>query len=122
VKTFYSAADIEALASQGVRELVVDDDTVLTSVAREAAAQYGLKLITPGQRSGAGAASPAPVQAPKAAAANANPAKPRGCQHGPAAAGGSSQASTPNRTSSPVRGPGVVDDLIGAVKQLAKRS
>ena len=53
MKTFYCAEDIEALASQGVRELTVDADTVLTSVARETAAQLGVQLVTPGQRTAA---------------------------------------------------------------------
>lgn len=111
MKTFYSAADIEELASQGVRELTVDDDTVLTSVAREAAAQLGVKLVAPGRGAPAGAALPATPAV--------NPLKPRGCQHGPAGSG-QSQVSVPNRG----MGGGtsqVVDDLIGAVKQLAKR-
>ena len=48
MKTFISATDIETLAAQGVRELTVDEDTVLTAVAREAAAQLGVKLVAPG--------------------------------------------------------------------------
>ena len=35
MKTFISATDIETLAAQGVRELAVDEDTVLTAVARK---------------------------------------------------------------------------------------
>ncbi|HOG45814.1 MAG TPA: hypothetical protein PLJ35_03935 [Anaerolineae bacterium] len=111
MKTFYSAADIEQLASQGVRELAVDDDTVLTAVAREAAAQLGVRLVAPGPH---GSVAAAAVATPAA-----SPLKPRGCQHGPAGSG-HSQAGAPHHTS----GGGssqVVDDLIGAVKQLAKR-
>jgi hypothetical protein len=110
MKTFLSAEDIERLVSQGMRELVVDADTVLTSVARETAAQLGVKLVAPGQGTPAAAAS---------AAAPVTPLKPKGCQHGPA---GKDQA--PVSTSS--RGVGgsaspVVDDLIGVVKQLARQ-
>jgi hypothetical protein len=111
VKTFYSAIDIEEMVSQGVRELTVDADTVLTSVARETAAQLGVKLVAPGQRDSAEAASPA-IPA-------ASPLKPRGCQHG-SAGSGQSQVSVVNRGTDGSTSP-VVDDLIGAVKQLAKR-
>lgn len=105
MKTFYSLEDIEKLAAQGVRELVVDDDTVLTDVAREAAAQLGLKLASPGRAAAATPGRPAP--APVVSSGS----KPRGCQHGPltgsaapaARAGGS--------------GGSLVDDLVGAVKQ-----
>jgi hypothetical protein len=111
VKTFYSAVDIEELASQGVRELVVDADTVLTSVAREAAAQLGVKLVAPGQGAPAVAASPATQPA--------TPLKPRGCQHGPAGKD-QSQVSASNRGAGGSASP-VVDDLIGVVKQLARQ-
>lgn len=109
MKTFYSAADIEELASQGLRELAVGDETVLTALAREAAAQLGIRLLAPGR--------PAPTVAARAGAAAATPLKPRGCQHGPAAGGqtGVAERGASGSTS------GVVDDLIGAVKQLAKR-
>jgi len=108
MKTFYSAEDIETLASQGVRELMVDENTVLTSVARETAQQLGVKLVTAGQGKAGGAPSAAPAVTPQ---------KPRGCQHGPLG-GNQDQADAPGRApggSSPV-----VDELIGAVKQLVK--
>jgi hypothetical protein len=107
VKTFISAADIEELAGQGVRELVVDEDTILTSVAREAAAQSGIKLVAPGAASkpATHAAASAPVMS----------GKPKGCQHGPIAAGGGSP-----RPASTGASP-VVDELIGAVKQMARK-
>jgi hypothetical protein len=104
MKTFISAADIEALAEQGVRELTVDEDTVLTAVARETATQCGIKLVAPG------AVSKPTTQAAPAAVSG----KPKGCQHGPiSTAGGSSRPAASG--SSPV-----VDELIGAVKQLAR--
>jgi hypothetical protein len=107
VKTFISAADIEQLADQGGRELVVDEDTVLTAVARETAAQRGIKLVAPGS-----ANKPA-VQAP--ASMPAVSGKPKGCQHGPLTSGGGA-ARQATSGSSPV-----VDELIGAVKQMARK-
>jgi len=111
MKTFYSAEDIETLAGQGVHELIVDDDTVLTSVAREAAERLGVRLVAPGQGKPAGSAAPA--------AAAVTPQKPRGCQHGPLGRG----AGTSDGAAKPAGSSGVpvVDELIGAVKQLARR-
>ena len=44
MKTFYTARDIEDMYASGVTELEVDDDVVLTDVAREKAAALGLQL------------------------------------------------------------------------------
>ena len=119
MKTFISASDIETLAAQGVRELMVDEDTVLTAVAREAAAQHGIKLVAPGAANKAGfSEKPGLFAAPTAAT---NPAKPKGCQHGPLNAGAPASvagAASPRPASS---GGPVVDELIGAVKQMARR-
>lgn len=107
MKTFISAADIEELAGQGVRELVVDEDTILTSVARETAAQRGIKLAAPGA-----ATKPAQIMAAAPAVVSG---KPKGCQHGPIAAGGGSPRPAATGVSP------VVDELIGAVKQMARK-
>ena len=122
MKTFISASDVENLAAQGVRELTVDEDTVLTAVAREAAARLGVKLLAPGTvPPGANVGSAAPARSAAAAAMTpaANPAKPRGCQHGPLSAGAASAAAPASRPAA-TGGP-VVDELIGAVKQLARK-
>lgn len=107
MKTFYSLEDIEKLAAQGVRELVVDEDTVLTDVARDAAAQLGLKLTPPGR----GAAATPARSAPAPAAPSGG--KPRGCQHGPL----TGPAAAPAAARSGGTGDKLVDDLVGAVKQ-----
>jgi len=112
LKTFISASDIETLAAQGFRELTVDEDTVLTAVAREAAARLGVRLVAPGAALPARPATPATVSGP------ANSARPRGCQHGPLTAGASSAPAAPRMASS---GGPIVDELIGAVKQLARK-
>jgi hypothetical protein len=135
VKTFYSLDDIETLVAQGVRELIVDEDAVLTDVAQDAAARLGLKLLP----KASGPAAPARPQ-PAAAAPMARPAagpgslglaagaKPRGCQHGPLE--GSDPRATTGQTGTPpgsrATGPGspsggLMDDLVGAVKQMASR-
>ena len=43
-KVFYTERDIEDLARQGVKSLVVDDNTVLTELAREKARRLGVAL------------------------------------------------------------------------------
>jgi len=43
--TFYSERDIDDLASRGVISLVVDDDIVLTDLARDKAMRLGIELL-----------------------------------------------------------------------------
>ena len=45
MKTFYSAEDIEALAGQGVTELRVDEETVITHLAKDTAQRLGIVLV-----------------------------------------------------------------------------
>ena len=108
MKTFYSAQDIEALVAKGQRELVLDEDTVLTHLARDAAAKLGLKLIQPSS-SGARPSPPA-----SAAPVQTTGLKPKGCQHGP----------LPNGSSAPARRSAgsdkTVDDLVELVKGLSR--
>jgi hypothetical protein len=111
MKTFISAADIEALAEQGVHELTVDEDTVLTAVARETATQLGVRLVAPGAARSAGP----DAGRGRSYEQNLGPTvsgKPKGCQHGPIGAGSPRPAAS---GASPV-----VDELIGAVKQMAR--
>jgi hypothetical protein len=126
VKTFYSLEDIETLVTQGVRELIVDEDSVLTDVAQDAAQRMGLKLIK-GRGPAASAASlPLAAVAPPGPIGGA--AKPRGCQHGPldeytqanAQPGRERTAAASTGRRSP-NGPsaGLVDDLVDAVRKMA---
>jgi hypothetical protein len=125
VKTFYSLEDIESLVAQGVRELIVDEDAVLTDVAHDAAARMGLKLLPMGRGP---AATVAPLPVGLLPAAPGAGTRPRGCQHGPL--GGHGQAGTTPTSKGEVPaqlrgvrpgGPsgGLVDDLVGAVRQMA---
>jgi hypothetical protein len=120
VKTFYSLEDIETLVAQGVRELIVDEDSVLTDVAQDAAMHLGLRLLPKGHSP---AAPMPPLPSP---AAPSGALRPRGCQHGPLGEAGSlatrSQAgaapvSRAGRPAAPSGG--LVDDLVGAVRQMA---
>lgn len=44
-KTFYTERDIEDLADQGTKSLIIHDDIVLTDLAREKANNLGVALI-----------------------------------------------------------------------------
>jgi hypothetical protein len=44
MKKIYTARDIETLASQGVKELEITNDVIITDVARERAEKLGLRL------------------------------------------------------------------------------
>ena len=112
MKTFYSLEDIERLAAQGVRELVVDEDTILTDVARDAASQLGLQLVSRGRVAAEYAGN---ALAPGATISSGG--KPRGCQHGPLTA----SAPAPAAARASGTSERLIDDLVGAVKQLANK-
>jgi hypothetical protein len=44
-KTFYTERDIEDLSKRGVISLVIDDDVVLTDLARDKAMRLGMELV-----------------------------------------------------------------------------
>ena len=46
-KTFYTDHDIQDLANRGVTSLEVNDDVVLTDLAREQALKRGIQLVSP---------------------------------------------------------------------------
>jgi len=49
MKIFYTERDIEDMHAAGVRQLEVDDNTVLTDLARDKAEALGLALVPAGQ-------------------------------------------------------------------------
>lgn len=52
MKTFYTERDISDMHARGVTEIEIDDDVVLTDLARERAIALGLKMKLVAQRSG----------------------------------------------------------------------
>jgi hypothetical protein len=70
VKTFYTERDIEDLANQGVKSLVVSDDVVLTDLARDRARRLDIELVPPRDE-----AKPAPSE-PQASIPAAQPPAP----------------------------------------------
>ena len=87
--------DIENLAAQGKKELILDENTVLMDLARDMAQQLGISVVV---RSSSTPAKAAPRVMPSSPAKttplvaslspDASPApddKPKGCQHAPLA-------------------------------------
>lgn len=112
---FYSSEDIEKLAAQGQKELILDETIALTDLARDVARQLGITL-TNGSHSTAVPTKPLAPASESRSSAVQLPAKPKGCQHGPLTSTPSTQ--TPASTGSTP----IVDRLVGMVKQIGKRS
>ena len=89
---YICSQDIENLAAQGKKELVLDGDTVLMELARDMARMLGIAIVD-GHYSNTGSSPSRPIPAPAPAGTapalapstfNSTPAsgsKPRGCQH-----------------------------------------
>lgn len=113
MKTFYSAEDIEILAAQGITELRLDEDTVLTHLARDTAQKLGISLVYGGVTPRSVSSAVTPASSPRPAPSLG--AKPKGCQHGPLAgrsSGGGGSVGGSDKT---------VSELIGLVRQLADK-
>ena len=121
---FICTEDIENLAAQGKKELVVDGNTVVMELARDMARQLGIAIVDGSQRaqvqptSSASSSSPARSVSPVTPAAPKLDVKPKGCQHGPMPVVARSEQSKTSQGTD-----GVVDQLVELVKQSAgKRS
>ncbi len=90
--------DIEHLAAQGKKELILDENTILMDLARDMARQLGITILvgsspaTPAKvASPAPSSPPAQLVSPAALTPSSRDtapvlgAKPKGCQHGPVA-------------------------------------
>ena len=113
MKTFYSAQDIEDLAAQGKAELIIDENIVLTDLARHVAQQLSISVVYR-PRTVPTTASP-PVSTPAPSASLGLGSKPKGCQHGPLTSQHPGAAAVPASPNT------VVDQLVGLVKRLSVR-
>jgi hypothetical protein len=128
VKNFYTAQDIEDLATQGKRELVLDDDTVLTDLGRHMADQLGIAITTRDRPSTSTSASAPSLAAPSVPVSGSAPraplslgSKPKGCQHGPLPPRqlpDTASAAPPSNSAAYTGSNTVVDQLVGLVKRL----
>jgi hypothetical protein len=83
MKTFYSAEDIENFADRGQSEISIDENIVLTDLAKQTAAMLGLRITE--KASGASAEAFNPARPQSVGKANTFSGKPKGCQRRPAA-------------------------------------
>ncbi len=66
-KAFFTERDIEDLAERGISSLELNDDVVVTELARDKARLLGVALVRPGKKAApaappAASASPAPAE------------------------------------------------------------
>ena len=118
MKTFYCVEDIERLAAQGRRELQIDEDTVLTDLARDTARQLGISLVQRSRSEPAAVVPSVPLNSLTVSPAVQLGAKPKGCQHGPLDVG---VPNTPNKAAVSGSSGAVVDQLVDLVRQLGDR-
>jgi hypothetical protein len=78
MKTFYSAEDIENFADRGQREISVDENVVLTDLAKQTAAMLGIRITE--KASGASADAFNPARPQSVGKAPTFSGKPKGCQ------------------------------------------
>ncbi len=128
MKNFWTAQDIENLAAQGKTELVINDNIVLTDLARHLADQLGISIINRSHSAVGASTQLAPTPPPATPVSRPISAptppirlrgKPKGCQHAPLS-GPQSQpvgAVSNSNPAAPNANP-VVDQLVGLVKRL----
>lgn len=110
MKTFYSAEDIENLADQGQREVCIDENIVLTDMAKQTAQMLDIRITTKPSAASPGVVTPA---RPQSVARTQSPGgKPRGCQRRPA------NKSMPASAASNGQSRPVVDKLVETIKQI----
>lgn len=126
MKTFCSAQEIEDLAAQGKHELVIDQNIVLTDMARHVAQQLGVKIVYKTKPAG-DISTPASAAASLTRPAFLRPgSRPKGCQHPPLTSPPANAMPPANTTPPPSQNSAaggnsgsVVDQLVGLVKRLS---
>ena len=79
MNTYYTAKDIEELAGNGTKQLVIGPGVFLTDYARETAQQLGIALVRSEDQA---AVKKTEAYQPKTTSSGDQYNKPRGCQHG----------------------------------------
>ena len=113
MKIFYSAEDIENFADQGQSEINIDENVVLTDLAKQTAHMLGLRIREKPSGASSGAFSPARPQ--PARKTHAFGGKPKGCQRRPAGKSAPMSGATPGQSRP------VVDKLVEKIKRLNGR-
>lgn len=111
MKTFYSVEDIENFAERGQREIRIDENTVLTDMAKQTANMLGIRITE--KPSGTSQGDFAPVHPSAPAKTNAFTGKPRGCQRRPAQKPALASGTPAGKSSR-----AVVDSLVEKIKRI----
>jgi hypothetical protein len=110
MKTFYSAEDIENLADRGQREIRIDENVVLTDMAKQMAHILGIRITEKSSGSGPGDITPAGLQSPGKTLAFSG--RPKGCQRRPANKSATARGPSAGQSSQ------VVDKLVEKIKRI----
>jgi hypothetical protein len=110
MKTFYSAEDIENLADQGKREIRVDENVVLTDLAKQTAHMLGIRITEESSATSPGTVAPARPQPVRQSPALSG--KPKGCQRRPG------NKPVPASRVTPGQSQPVVDKLVEKIKRI----
>ena len=113
MKTFYSSEDIEKFADQGRREISVDENIVLTDMAKQTAHMLGIRITEKPSAASPGAFAPARPQS--VGKTQTSGGKPKGCQRRP----GDNRAPASRVTAGQSRP--VVDKLVEKIKRIGGR-
>ncbi len=114
MKTFYSAEDIENFADQGQREISVDENIVLTDMAKQTAHMLGIRITEKPAAASPGAFTRARPQS--TGQTHAFGGKPKGCQRRP----GDNRAAASRVTAGQSRP--VVDKLVEKIKRISGKN
>jgi len=114
MKTFYSAEDIENFAERGQREIRVDDNVVLTDMAKQTAQMLGIRITQASAGSAPGNVTPAGPRSQDRPRALSG--KPKGCQRRPANKSTTAPGPSAGQSSQ------VVDQLVEKVKRISGRN
>jgi hypothetical protein len=111
MKTFYSAEDIESLADRGQKEIRVDENVVLTDLAKQTARMLGIRITEKPSSALSGAFNHAHSQS--CGKSHVPYSKPKGCQRRPAKSG-----EAPVRAMTAGQSRQVVDKLVERIKRI----
>jgi len=113
MKTYYSAEDIENFAARGQGEISVDENVVLTDLAKQTAHMLGLRITQ--KRPGLPPDAAVPTGSSAAVKAPAFGGKPKGCLRRPA----EKTAPAPGARAGQSRP--VVDKLVERIKRISSQ-
>ena len=111
MKTYYSVEDIENFAAQRQREIYIDENIVLTDLAKQTAQMLGIHITVKPSGTSAGAFSPAtPSSVGKKQGFSG---KPKGCQRRPPEKSTSASGAPAGQSRQ------VVDKLVEKIKHIS---